>query len=375
MKVLHIITSISRGGAENHLLDLIQFQVANRWEVMVAFLKGDGYWKLRLEEIGVVVVCLEMKTSLDVFPVFRLIRLLKKTTPDIIHAHLGRAEIVAWLALQCFEKSFSSLIISKHNDEGYQKIPFQRQIERLIGKSSSHVICISEAVKGYFQRRWDDNSLPMSVVHYGINANYFSSARFEDVENLRTSLNIPKGVLVFGIIARLVKQKGIDYLLESYRSYLDEASQATKLIIVGAGPDDEKIREQIERLKVSKNVILAGFREDINIVMQVFDVFVLSSRFEGFGLVLLEAMASKRPIIATRVSAIPEVVEDNVSGILVPFGDQGKMKDAFLAMEDESTRKKFGANGEERAKNVFSNESMFLKINMIYNKVIQDKSS
>lgn len=125
--VLHVITSISRGGAENHLFELVRGQIARGYKVTVAYLKGDGYWAIPLQELGVTVAPLGLTTNHDVIPLARLLRLILEIAPDIVHTHLPPAELYTRLALLALRPA-PILIISKHNDEPFYRGPGQRHM-------------------------------------------------------------------------------------------------------------------------------------------------------------------------------------------------------------------------------------------------------
>jgi glycosyltransferase involved in cell wall biosynthesis len=109
-----------------------------------------------------------------------------------------------------------------------------------------------------------------------------------------------------------------------------------------------------QAIGLSDSIVWTGFREDIPAVMHAFDVFSLTSAYEGFGLVLLEAMAASRPVIATAVSAIPEIVQDGRTGVLCPANNAGEIAAAFLRLEDANVRAVFGSNGRLRVRENFT---------------------
>jgi glycosyltransferase involved in cell wall biosynthesis len=155
-------------------------------------------------------------------------------------------------------------------------------------------------------------------------------------------------------------------LLESFAKYRDKAAMDSRLVIVGNGPLMLDLKKQAVRLGINQFVVWTGFREDIPEVIAAFDCFILTSSYEGFGLVLLEAMASKKPIIATSVSAIPEIVVNNETGLLCERANSDQISDALLKMEDHNFRVYCGVNGYERATNLFSPVVMVEKIDSLY---------
>ncbi|MEO5657932.1 MAG: glycosyltransferase family 4 protein, partial [Nitrospiria bacterium] len=168
----------------------------------------------------------------------------------------------------------------------------------------------------------------------------------------------PPGGWLIGTVARLVTQKALHVLLEGYARYRECATCPSRLVLVGTGPLREALEAQTVSLGIADSVMWAGFREDIPTVHAAIDLFVLTSAYEGFGLVLLEAMAAARPVLATRVSAIPEVVADGITGRLVDAGAPEQIAAGIKEFEDADRRRAFGEAGRQRAGKVFGLEQM-----------------
>ncbi|MBK8163351.1 MAG: glycosyltransferase [Gammaproteobacteria bacterium] len=322
MRILHIITTINRGGAENHLRDLIEGQIRNfGCEVACAYLKGDGYWKAELESLGVHVFPLGLSQYGELGPLWRLKNAIASFAPHIVHAHLAPAELYARIAL--LKSPQLPFLISRHNESRFYGGPGANMLERWVVSRADGIIAISDSVKRYYSKRWPaSTNRRITVVHYGLNPHCFQNVDREKVENLRAEWGGNGPTLLIGSVARLVPAKAIDVMLTGYAKFINQVTTPkTKLVIVGSGPLHEKLRSHSEKLGLKDHVIWAGFRQDIPLVINAFDIFALTSVTEGFGLVLLEAMSSGKPVIATNVSAIPEIVADNESGMLIPPND------------------------------------------------------
>ncbi|WP_207477567.1 glycosyltransferase [Arenibaculum pallidiluteum] len=342
--ILHVITTINRGGAENHLAELVRGQVKRGQDVAVAFLKGDGYWARTFEEMGVRVYPLKLLHYGDIAPLRTLRRLIRELDPDIVHAHMPPAEVYARLAL--IGDRHTRFVITKHNDEPFARLPGSTRLARWTAARAARIIVISQAVERYFaDRPWRLPSERMSVIPYGLDAEPFDTVGHDQVQALRQSWGVAEGVPVFGTVARLVRQKGLDVLLTAFARACAELGPGARLVMVGSGPLEGELRAQADGLGVGSQVIWAGQRTDVPLHMKAFDAFALSSRWEGFGLVLLEAMAAARPVVASRVSAIPELVEDEVTGLLVPPEDPQRLAAAMLRLRDPALRNRLGEAG------------------------------
>jgi glycosyltransferase involved in cell wall biosynthesis len=365
--VVHVITSIARGGAENHLVDLIQGQLDSGWTVKVAFLKsfGDRYWKSHLESLGVETCDLELTRYGDWRPVNILRAFLDRVSPDLVHAHMPPAEIYTRLALA---RRKLPLIISKHNDKPFLRNMSGGVLERWCASRAKSVIGISSAVSRYFAGRWPDSlSDRIVTVRYGLDPVPYQAVTGAEIAALRSEWGVKPDEILVGTVARLNVQKALDVMLGGFALAVAANPDAgLKLVLVGQGELEADLRRLTAELGLSDRVIFAGFRTDIPAVMRSLDIFALTSNFEGFGLVLLEAMSAGRPILATGVSAIPEVVADGVTGLLVPRQDRQAFADALGRLLDPEMRTRLGDAGVTRVRDEFQLSVMVRRTLEIY---------
>jgi glycosyltransferase involved in cell wall biosynthesis len=364
MRILHVITTIERGGAENHLADLVRAQVAKGHTVTVAYLKRPPYWQPVFEKAGIEVVALGMRRYGDPRAVFRLRYAIKNFVPDVVHAHMPPAELYARVALLGHGKI--PFVISKHNDEPFYPGRYADALGRWVAARASHIIAISSAVNEYTDKRRFRPADRIVTIPYGLDTRPYSAVAPSAIQALRAEWNVPADALLFGTVARFVPQKSLHDLLEGFALYRSTGSRPARLVLVGRGPLESELRSLAERLGIAGEVVWGGFREDVPAVMRALDVFVLTSIYEGLGLVLLEAMAAQKPVVATRVSAIPEVVDDGVSGLLVPARDPATLAQAFLSMNDDQIRLGMGKQGLARVQAVFDLDVMVTRTDEVY---------
>ncbi len=374
MKIFHLITSIDKGGTETHLYSLIKKQVENKNTVLVIYLKGNGYWKKHLNKIGVKVYKMDFDNKINFFRVFfGLEKLIIKHNPKIIHAHLTTMELFgALLKFKLKDKFY--LVITKHLDSFFLEASFGRKrilngsiIDKFIINQCSRVICISKQVKNYFKNKIP-YSKKYSVIYYGFSSKEFKSS--PDIKNkiktLKNKYKIKKNDLVLSNIARHVKQKSLDVLLKAHALYLKKKKN-TKLILVGKGPETKYLNNLAVKLNTNQNIIWIDNYENIKDIFLLSNIFVLPSDYEGLGLVLLEAMSSKIPIIASNTSAIPEIIKNNHNGLLFTRGDYKKLAQKFEQLESNSMKKKFIINGNRFLKKKFNLDNMNSLTFDIYN--------
>ena len=304
-KVLHVITTISRGGAENQLVTLAKLQVKNNWKVQIVYLKGNPELLKEFQKIGVSVVT-ELANLNPFIQIFKL-RKYTKIKNQVIHAHLPRAELLT--ALATAKKSF---VFTRHNAEKF--FPKSHNyissfLSRIVSSRASGGIAISNAVLFFLEEKNEiSKKCPMVVIYYGFKeeVEMVNSPR----EISREILGIKKEDIILGTIGRIVPQKDYPTLLKSFAQVALSESRV-KLIIVGDGFLRKEMELLSRELNIGEKVKWVGRTDQIYQFLNVIDLFVFTSKYEGFGLVLLEAMQANLPVIASRVSAIPEVLGEN----------------------------------------------------------------
>lgn len=297
-RVLHLITTIEKGGAEHAISTLALAQVEAGYEVTVMPLKGKAELKEYLEESDV-----NVNLSLIGKSLYKQVKLLRKFPDEglVIHAHLPRSEILARLVW-----GKGRVVFTRHNSERF--IPngnksLSRWLSRWVTQSA-HVIAISEAVRDFiFDAKEVGSESKVSVIHYGYKRRY---PRIEPKRPNRHRHAIENN-LQLGTVSRLAAQKNIPLLINLARHLLNNKAKFS-LSIVGDGPDKSNLELLSKNLGLENNVHFLGRLKDVSGFLNRLDIFLLTSNYEGFGLVLLEAIDHGLPIIAANTSAIPEVL-------------------------------------------------------------------
>lgn len=297
MRILHITTYLEGGGAETHIKYLSKELVKRGHEVAIFYMRGTNKTQRELEKQGVIVV----KGSANLAGFIKLVKFSKEFKPRIVHAHLFKGELFAIMlkALRCKKQPFK-LIVMRHVD--YWPYKPRRLLElfqsTIVYPFADRVVAISYAVYNYIRDKMGYMLKNLDVIHYGIPLiNYATSNHYR-----------PKNAkFVFGFAGRLVNQKGLDVLLNA--AYLLDNKYDFHILVAGDGELRDRMQRYASRLKNIK-VLFLGFVSDIHNFYESIDVFVFPSRFEGFGLVALEAMIHGKPVIGSKVSSIPEVIGD-----------------------------------------------------------------
>jgi glycosyltransferase involved in cell wall biosynthesis len=310
-KVTHLITTIERGGAEKQLLTLTSEQVESGLKAEVFFLKGKPDLKNEFETLGVKVNNLLVGKSF-LKQIYILSKYLRKN-PSPVHAHLPKSELLAAIVVRN-----KHLIFSRHNAEpfwpGGPRI-ISNLLSKFVCKRASQGIAISNSVKSYLIKRGEvPNGYTIDVVYYGFQKD--TSTNAAGLGLITNAMAGQSSNYKIGTIGRLVPQKDYPTLLSAFSSVL-KSMPNIDLYVVGEGHLQKDLIELSKSLGIKDKVHWLGKTEYIKEFLLKIDLFILPSKYEGFGLVLLEAMVAKKPIIAANNSAIPEVLGKTYGGLFL----------------------------------------------------------
>lgn len=358
MRVVHIVKVKGVAGAENHLLILLDGLRKRGIDAEFLLLVEPS---LPVDEMvqatearGIPAHRVIIRGNADLGLYRRLWRELRARKPDIVHTHLLHADLfaipVAWLMR--FTGKRPIIISSRHNDDAFRVQRYQRVLNNLLWRMSDAGIAISEAVRRFSIDVEGVRPDRIHTIYYGYQTEPGDPAALR--REVREELGIPPEQTVIGMVCRLIEQKGIPYGIQAF-SQIAEQFPDTILLIVGEGKLRSSLEAQVKTLKLENRVRFLGWRADGARVMAGFDIFLMPSLWEGFGLVMLEAMAHGLPIIGSAVSAIPEVVVNGETGLLVPPRDENRLAEAMtMLLRDAPLRKHMGLMGLERLETHFS---------------------
>lgn len=358
-KVTHLITTIERGGAEKQLLTLASEQVQSGLKVEVIFLKGKLELKKEFEESGV-----EVNKLLAGKNFLNQISLLSKhlrKNPSPVHAHLPKSELLA--AIVVSNKYF---VFTRHNSEpfwpGGPRI-ISNLLSKFVCKRASQGIAISNAVKSYLIKRGEiPTGYNIDVVYYGLQKN--SPTNSAGLKSITSLIQSQSSNFKIGTIGRLVPQKDYPTLLNAFSNVLKSAPK-TDLYVVGEGYLQKELIKLSKTLGVNDKVHWLGKTEYVNEFLSKIDLFILSSKYEGFGLVLLEAMVAKKPIIAANNSAIPEVLGKIYEGLFSTGDENALAQQIKTAISDENFSKRL-VNSYSSQLDFFNPSKMNRNIENVY---------
>lgn len=367
-KILFVTPRFSSGGTERDLLRLI-----GRWrpqdiQLGIACLQKEGRLLPDFEKVGVPMM--EFRTSHSVRGkaqlIFSMARFMRAERISIVENMMGMASFYGALAARL---AGIPVVISNQRNIGYamgtmgRRVALRLQMKYL----SSHVIVNAEAIKGWLVSNGYCSEKKIKVMYCGIPLDFSPSQTGDQ----RKSLGLSQNDLVIGCVAWLEPIKGLDDLLAAIPGILRHCPKA-RFIIVGDGSERAKLERLSEELGIGHALIFAGYREDPSDIIACCDICVHPSRSEGLPTSVLEYMRAGKPVVATAVGGMPEVIMDQQSGFLVRPGDLEALSDRLVRLAmDPTLRARLGERGREIARSRFDILRVVRDYDALYRELIQ----
>ncbi|MDV4150295.1 glycosyltransferase family 4 protein [Clostridium sp. AL.422] len=331
IKILHIVQAA--GGVERYLQML--FNVIDTAKYQNIVICSSDYDRDYFENNKIEYYVMKLKRSIDISDFVAAIevrKLIKKISPDIIYCHSSKGGAIGRLAniglnYKCIYNPHGWAFNMNCNK---MKRSLYMSIEKLLTNFCDSIVCISDAEK---KSALDNKISPeekLIVIKNGIDIEKYKHKN----TMLRTALNIPEDAYVVGTVARLSKQKAPDIFIRMAEKVKDKIPNAF-FVMVGDGEEREEVESFIKNSNLKNSVIITGWIDDAFSYMKNFDVGLLLSRWEGFGLVLSEYMLAQTPIIATSVDAIPYIIENEKNGLLVKVDDITETTKAVIRLHND----------------------------------------
>jgi len=368
LNVIHLVEELTIGGLEKILTTIVLNLDKKKYNVSVWCLREGGFFADKLVKEGIDVKILHISTSRNPLSIYKLYRLLKCHKFDIIHTHAYSAGTIG--RMSAFLAGVPVIISHNHSVYDYYG-KFYNLVEWFLSLITDRVICISEVVNGFANKTQRINSKKLITIHNGIDD--VCDLTEKSSSDLKKELGIPINHPVICTISHMEEHKGLKYLLEA-ASLLLQSKNDVSFLLVGEGVLKKELKILCADLKIEKNVIFAGEQSDISEILSLSDIFVLPSLREGLPLTILEAMACGKPVIATNVGGIPEIVKDGENGILVYPKDPETL---YMAMNellgDREKREKMGRIGKRVCDESFRTKTMVEKVEDLYDFHINKK--
>ena len=370
IRILYIETCGRTYGGPRSLIDILRNLDRNRFKPFLMFPREAEF----LKEIPTDVEMFETKlasksvkrkagTVRDLINtatiLIELTRLIKKEGIHLIHANTYKAALVSVIP-----SKVAGIPLIWHD----RYLLSHGVIDTLLANAVNRIIAISKAVA---QNR-TDNQDKVTVVYNAVELNH---SPLNDGSNYRKNLGFGESDFLVGTVGRLCHLKGQKYLIKAAAQVIKDVQ--AKFVIVGDSslPEDIKyissLHELVKELDLEEHIVFTGYRRDVLEITRLFDVAVIPSLTEGFGRTVAEAMSLGVPVIATNVGGIPEIIEDGISGFLVPPAEPVNCANKIIELaKDDRKRREIGISGRKRIKEHFSVSKMIEGIQTVYEEIL-----
>ena len=369
--VTFVISGLQRGGAEAQLVAIATALSARGWSVTVlSFLPiSPDSLSSELHDTGVRLLSLNASSGLLKYvSLASAIRFVRRIRPDILIGFMYHGIMTARIVGRTTGVPIN--VSSIHSDRHGS---FRELVMRVTDGLTDAVTVLSRHLATELVDRRVAASSHVYVIPNSVDVARFAMHLYRD--RTRERFRVGRDQFLWLAVGRLDHAKDYPNLLNAFAA-LAQRHHNTRLMIAGDGPLKGDLHSMVQRMDMDSRVHLLGLRQDMPALYAASDALVLSSAWEGMPNVLLEAMASRTPVVATSVGAVPEVITDGVSGLIVPPHDHEALANAMGKMMDlpEKTRQTFGRAGHDRVLSEFSRESVIDKWEYLFDRLLSDKA-
>jgi glycosyltransferase involved in cell wall biosynthesis len=381
IRVLHVITRLERGGAPAVLLEVLRRCDTSQFEHhiaaglsqvpeddMISFAKDTGFRVVVIPSL-----IRDIHPFFDIHALSKLYFLILRGRYDIVHCHTSKGGFIGRLAARL--ANVKCIIYSPHGDifEGYFgkiKTRFFIWLERFSARFTDKIITLTKSGIEPYLRAGIGQKSQFDYIYNGIDVKNLRKRKVGRIQK-RQEIGIEDDCFLIVTAGRLVPVKGYTYLITAIAQVITEIPNI-RLVFLGDGELRGELSGQVKTLGLGKHVLFLGMRNDVPETISCSDLFVLPSINEGFGVVLLEAMAMKCPIVATNVGGVPEVVLDGETGILVPPGDPAQLSEGIIRLaRDHALAARMAEHGYRRLMACFDIRETVAKTEHLYKELLE----
>ncbi len=366
-RVVYLAHTFAVGGAEEMVLNLVRHLPA-RFEATVVCIHDAGAIGEEIRRTGVQFRVLGLTPGVRrPVDVLRLRDFLHDLQPHIVHTFLLTGSLYGRFAAMMARVP---IVIGTEVNIYERKQLAHRLAERWLMRGTDAVIASAESVRDFYMKQVGANADKVRVIYNAVDWSQLETTMSRD--QMRAAFKIPAGAPLAGIIARLTEQKAHRILFDAMAQRGDLA--ALQLLVVGDGELRNELQRRVAALGLESRVHFAGARRDLGNVLAAVDVFVMPSLWEGLPLSLVLAMGAGLPAIATRVAGIPEVIDDGVTGLLVPPGDKEQLGAALArVIGDEGLRLRLGDAARAFVRPRFGVDGYVNSVTHLYDQLLAGK--
>jgi glycosyltransferase involved in cell wall biosynthesis len=366
VKVLHIIKSLGRGGAEMLLPETLKLHNRQQFEFhYIYFLPWKDQMVNEIVTAGGKVTCLAASDNIKLMlKVGQVVHYVREHKIEIIHAHLPWAGVVARLAGRV---AGVPVIYTEHNKQ--ERYHFATRWMNLLTMNwLTSVVAVSQDVENSIKKFKPGLKSSLHVILNGVNIDHFAPGKF-DAKTVKASLDIPQSSPVIGTIAVFRFQKRLDLWIEIASKILQQFPD-THFVIVGDGPLKEMLLEKQKQSGIAERIHFTGLQTEVRPYLAAFDLYMMTSIFEGLPIALLEAMASGCAVISTDAGGIKEVIREKNEGLLCSVDEPLRLVEFARLLAEEGKRKSIALAGRKRIEESFSMNAMVKALEQTYLDVV-----
>jgi glycosyltransferase involved in cell wall biosynthesis len=374
LKVMHVLRPVY-GGMRQHLIGLVNYIAKEKVETIVVCSKeNSSFFPLELPNSKIIPLEIRgefnFKSDCRISREILQIALVEKA--DIIHAHgVKAASLCLWAAIN--RRRRFAVICTFHNQFHRSENLFMNFFNKFLVKAivgqANHVITVSQAIRKELVSYLNVYPFKISCIYNGIPLEKF--VKFKPDADTRAKIGIPRYSVLIGTIARLIPQKGVSVLIKAAVN-LRQKFPDVYFTVIGDGPFRDSLELEAAGAGLKKYMIFTGFRNDVPEILSAFDIFVLPTLEEGFSIVTLEAMAMKKPVIASEVGGLPEIITSD-TGITVSPNRPEQLEHALADLIcNPAKRVLMGNCALERVKQMFTIEQMATQHLAIYQEIFSE---
>ena len=368
--IWYMLPSMRLGGSEKHVIGLASGLQARGFDARIVTIFEEGILGPSVRKEGIPFECIHAPQSWGLETLIRILGWMRHRPMSILHTYLFGFHVFAGLPAKLLKVP---VILSSRRELAHWQKARHRWVENLGNGLVDQVICCSEAARQWTLDKEVIRPEKLLTIYNGVDLKRFELP-FQQME-IRTEFGIPRDKPVIGTVANFSYEKGYPYLLEAIERIHHRKPEAW-FLLVGSGPLEDEMKKMASKSPAKGQIIFAGNRSDIPRVLAAMDIFVLASLSEGFPNVLLEAMAMARPVVASAVGGIPELVESGQDGILVPHRDSRSLAEAVLhLLDDETQATRLRYLAAEKIKTKFSLERMLDDYEQLYQRILRAKGN
>jgi len=354
LTILQYITPSRLGGAEEYFLRLIKSLRAAGHRVIVVT-KRDTPLRFEIEKCDVELHAWHTRGKGDIATLGRLCRLIRRNRVDVINTHLTTA---SWLGNMAGRLTGVPVVAHVHAADSKTFFQFAHYLVAIAKGVEQHLLA-----QGVPQEK-------IHLLYYGIDLERYAHAL--PVREAKVRLGLPEEARTVGVVGHLSPRKGHRFLIEALHR-IEAETGPVHAVFAGEGDLEETLREQAAALGMSERVHFLGFRRDVIEVVSAFDVFVLPSLKEGLSIAVMEAMSLGRPVIATNIAGMPEVVRDGETGLLVPPEDVDALAVALVKLlNDPAFAARVAHNGRRFLEEKFDQRDCLAEVERFFHRVVAE---